>query len=379
MEIKKTGSVKDGESAMEKDCHELLVREKTTIKDVMRKMDKASRKIIFVADRKGRLLGTITDGDIRRWILSSGDLKCGSARIYNRNPVYVTREGSDNSAYIADARKRMFETGVDSIPVVDQAMRIVDIVSIRDVVKDERAEPVKESSLKIPVVIMAGGQGSRLDPFTRVLPKPLIPIGEKPVVEIIIENFLRYTAGDVYLILGHKAEMVRSYFDNAVSKFRLTYIHEGDSPLGTAGGLRLLPKQFPRTFFLSNCDTVITARYDDLYAFHRDNKYDITIVGSIQHHTVPYGVIRINSRGALKAIEEKPEYDFLVNTGMYVIERSVLRFIASSKPFHVTDLIKKVRAHKGRVGVYPVSEKSWFDVGQWESYRKTTKGLIEGL
>lgn len=364
---------------MEKNCHELLVLEKTTIKDVMRKMDKASRKIIFVADRKGRLLGTITDGDIRRWILSNGDLNCRSDRIYNRKPVYVIQEGNDALSYINDARKMMFETGVDAVPVVDQAMRITDIVSLRDVVKDESAKTIKGASLKIPVVIMAGGQGSRLDPFTRILPKPLIPIGEKPVVEIIIENFLRHTTGDIYLILGYKAEMVRSYFDNAVSKYRLTYIHEGENPLGTAGGLHLLPKQFPRTFFLSNCDTIITAKYEDIYAFHRDNKYDITIVGSIQHHTVPYGVIKINSNRALKKIEEKPEYDFLVNTGMYVLEKSVLRYISSSKPLHVTDLIKKVRAHKGKVGVYPVSEKSWFDVGQWESYRKTTKGLIEGL
>lgn len=346
----------------------------------MRKMDRASRKIIFVTDGKGRLLGTITDGDIRRWILSNGDLNCGADRIYNRSPIYVMRSWDGDRSWVSDARKRMFETGVDSIPIVDEAMRIIDIVSIRDIVKDEYVKAAKEPSLKIPVVIMAGGQGSRLDPFTRILPKPLIPVGEKPVVEIIIEKFLQHTKGGIYLILGHKAEMVRSYFDNAVSRYRLTYIYEGDVRLGTAGGLRLLPRQFPRTFFLSNCDTVITAKYEDIYKFHRDNRYDITIVGSIQHLTVPYGVIRINSKRALRAIEEKPEYDFLVNTGMYVLEKSVLRLIGSSRPFHITDLIKKVRRHKGgKVGVYPVSEKSWFDVGQWESYRNTTKGLLEDL
>jgi len=228
------------------------------------------------------------------------------------------------------------------------------------------------------MIIMAGGQGSRLDPFTRILPKALIPIGDKPVSEVIIENFLRHVSGDIYLILGHKGEMIESYFKNNTDDYRIKYLHEGKAPLGTAGGLKLVPKKFPNTFFLSNCDTIIKAGFDDIYTFHKKNRYEITVIGSMQHFKVPYGVMEIGSGGKLKRIKEKPEHDFLVNTGMYVMEKRILKYIPSKSPSHVTDLIRKVKKHKGRIGIYPVSEKSWFDVGQWDPYKETANHFLGG-
>lgn len=356
---------------MSTDFNEFYINKNLTIKKTMKQMDKASRKILFITDKKHKLLGTVTDGDIRRWILADGDLNKTVNHICNQNPIYAR-----NGVSAEEVKCKFLETGLESIPVVDENMRIIDIFFLKDIIKESTHASKLKSSVKAPMVVMAGGQGSRLDPFTRILPKALIPIGDKPIIEVIIDNFLQYASGDIYLILGYKSEMIKSYFDNSSVNYRVKYLHEGNMPLGTVGGLRLLPKKFPDTFFLSNCDTLIKANLDDMFKFHKKNDYDITVVGSMQHFMVPYGVINIGSGGKLRKINEKPEYDFLVNTGMYVMEKKVLKHIHPKRTFHVTDLIRTVRKHKGRIGVYPVSEKSWLDAGQWDSYKETTDRLL---
>ncbi|MCQ9206947.1 MAG: sugar phosphate nucleotidyltransferase [Omnitrophica bacterium] len=359
---------------MEDKFSDLFIEKKMTIKNAMKMMDKAARKILFVTDKRKRLLGTVTDGDIRRWILADGSLSKKIDRVYNTSPTYLKK--IDEGISKKEVQKIVLETGLESIPVVNNTGQIVDVLFWKDMIKGDLINPRKRALLNVPVVIMSGGQGTRLDPFTKILPKALIPIGDKPVIEVIIANFLKYTSGAIYLILGYKKEMIKSYFDNNPVHYRIQYIYEGPNPLGTVGGLGLIPENFPDTFFLSNCDTVIKAGYDDIYALHRKNRNDLTVVSSMQHFVLSYGVININSDGELKKIEEKPEYDFLVNTGMYVIEKKILRFIPPKKPFHITDLIKEVKRQKGKIGVYPVSEKSWLDVGRWESYREITKDFF---
>ncbi|KKU14087.1 MAG: Nucleotidyl transferase [Parcubacteria group bacterium GW2011_GWC2_45_7] len=353
------------------DLNSLFVGEDSTIKGAMKQMDKTAKKILFVADEDCRLLGTITDGDIRRWILMDGDLRERVDKIYNKEPVYI-----EDGISKKDVRKRMLETGVHSLPVVDGDKRIMKVIFWEDVAEENIEEINKKySALNVPVIIMAGGKGSRLDPFTKILPKALIPIGDKPAVEVIIDNFLQYIAGDIYLILNHKREMIKSYFDNNSFNYRIKYIDEGEDPLGTVGGLQFLPKDFPDTFFLSNCDTIIKARYDEIYTFHKENMNDLTIVGSMQQTVIPYGVVKINSGGELSALEEKPAYDFIANTGMYVLEKIVLQYLPIKELCDIPHLIKMIRERGGKVGVYPVSEKSWSDIGQWESYGETVKGF----
>ncbi len=350
----------------------LFIDRNITIKNAMRRMDKASKKILFVTDKKRSLIGTVTDGDIRRWILKDGDLNERVNKVYNDKPVYIKRGLSEKRI-----QKTILEASIESLPVVDEDMKIVNVVFLEDFFK-KGAEKWRrhQPALKIPLVIMAGGQGSRLDPFTKILPKALLPIGDKPVIEIIIEYFLKYFCGNIFIILGYKSEMIKSYFNNTPADYRLKYIHEGRDPLGTAGGLKLIPKDISETFILLNCDTIIKSEYDAIYEFHKKNGYDITIVGSMQHIIVPYGVISINAEGGVGKLKEKPEYDFLVNTGMYVMQKEVLKYIPKDKIFHMTDLIHNIQKEKGRIGVYPVSEKSWLDVGQWEVYRNTIKHLV---
>lgn len=346
----------------------LLINKNISIRQAMKQMGEGAEKILFVVSGKSELVGSLTDGDIREWILADGSLSETVEKVFNKNPVYVKKEH-----YIDEVKKIMIEKKLEWIPLVDDSNMVQDVYLWEDIFSD--GSRIEKKKINIPVVIMAGGKGARLDPFTRILPKPLVPIGEKPVVEIIMDNFYEAGCKDFHLVLGYKGEMIKSYFDNTPLSYKIKYIWEKD-PLGTIGGLKLLPQDMPDTFFVSNCDIIIKADYSDIYDFHIRNNYQITLVGSMKHFTIPYGIIEIGDRGELKGMIEKPEYDFLVNTGMYLVQKDILNIIQNNKMLHLTDLVKLVKENKkGEVGVYPVNEQSWFDIGQWEKYRETVKKI----
>ncbi|MFH1846205.1 MAG: nucleotidyltransferase family protein [Candidatus Omnitrophota bacterium] len=353
---------------MNEKIQKLFIKEDISVKQAMKQMDEAAEKVLFIVNDDMELLGSLTDGDIRRWILADRSLKEKVDKVFNKDPL-VVREGNP----IEDVKKIMLEHKIEWVSVVDDKGKIKDVHLWKDIFggSQEREKP----KIDVPVVMMAGGKGTRLDPFTRILPKPLVPIGEKPVAEIIMNNFHECGCNDFHLILGYKGEMIKSYFDNTSLPYAINYVREKDS-LGTAGGLQLLSSDMPETFFVSNCDIIIKADYRDIYDFHLRNKCKITLVSSMNHFKIPYGVIEINDGGELKNLVEKPEYDLLVNTGMYVIQKEVLSLIPKDEVLHFTDLMKLVKEEgMGKVGVYPVSEKSWLDVGQWEEYRETIRKI----
>lgn len=352
---------------MKDNIKKLLIKKGVSVRDAMKQMGEGAEKILFVVDDDGRLLGALTDGDIRIWILADKALKDSIDKVFNKKPVYV-----DDACPIDTVKGMMIDQKLESIPVVDASRRVVD-VHLWEVIFGE-GNRMQKLKISIPVVIMAGGKGARLDPFTRILPKPLFPIGEKPVVEIIMDNFFNSGCDEFHLVLGYKGDMIRSYFDNISLPYKIKYVHEKEA-LGTAGGLKLLHREMAKTFFVSNCDIIIKADYREVYDFHLKNKCQITLVGSMNHFKIPYGVLKIDEGGELNDIDEKPEYDLLVNTGMYVVEKDVLAMIPKDKYFDFTDLIKRVKKKNGKVGVFPVSEKSWLDVGQWEAYKETVKKI----
>jgi NDP-sugar pyrophosphorylase family protein len=212
----------------------------------------------------------------------------------------------------------------------------------------------------------------RLNPFTKILPKPLMPIGEKPIIEIIINRFFDYGCKDFYLSLNYKSNIIKAYFSDFEHEYKINYILE-NKPLGTAGSLHLLKNMIKKTFFVSNCDILIEADYADILKFHYQRKNKITLVSSMKNFTIPYGVCEIQNGGILKNIREKPEYDFLVNTGMYVVEAAVLADIPKNQFYNITELINDYLKKGEKVGVYPVSEKSWIDMGQFEALQETLK------
>ncbi len=355
---------------MPSDIDNLLIERTATIKETMRAIDKNFRRIIFVLDVDGKLAGTVTDGDIRRWILNNGDLNDSIEKAMNRSPLYY--EGKYD---LEEIKKVMLSREIESIPIVDENKRVIKVLFWDELfgnVKKKYSQPKN-----IPVVIMTGGKGTRLDPFTRILPKALIPIGQKAMIEVLMDNFSAFGYGKFYLIVNHKGEMIKSYLDNIESDYKLSYLWE-KQPLGTAGGLALINDDIDsESFFVSNCDTLIKTDFDEIYDFHLKMNSDITIVGSLQCYKVPYGVIKVGKENVLEEIIEKPELDFLVNTGLYVLNKRVLGLIPEGQQFHLTDLINKVMQTKGKISVYPVSEGEWVDAGQWEEYRKAISSIME--
>ena len=334
----------------------ICINEAMLVKDALKQMDREGQKTLLITGPNRLLLGAITDGDIRRWILGDGSLTAPVASAMTANPLSCPLHVQTD-----EIRKIMLKTHIECIPLIDESGAVKDAFLWYEIFSTEK--PAEQ--FKIPVVIMAGGMGTRLHPFTKILPKPLIPINEKAIIEIIIEKFTRHGCRDFFLSVNYKAAMIRAYFNDIAHDYSIEYVHE-EQPLGTAGSLALLSDKLNGSFFVSNCDIIIEADYADILKRHREDKNIITVISSLKHYRIPYGIMQMAEGGRLEGISEKPEYDFFVNTGMYLLEKDALGLLPAGKPFLMTDLINDCLAKKMRVGIYPVSDASWIDVGQWE-------------
>ena len=350
---------------------DITINRRATIKEAMEALDKTAEKVLLVVDDAKKLIGSLTDGDIRRYILKGQDLIGTIENAYNRDPIFVFEENFDS-----EKMKKVFtENKLNVIPILDKNRTVIDFITWEKAFGNNiRSENQK---LDVPVVIMAGGKGTRLEPFTRVLPKSLIPVGDKPVIDHIIDRFRVYGISEFYLTIHHMSKIIRAYFEEKAPDYFIGFAEE-DEPRGTAGSLKLLADKLNKPFFVSNCDIVIETDYADLYLFHMQNRYDITLVASAKQFNIPYGICELNGGGSLERIKEKPEYNFLVNAGLYVLNPAVLELIPDNLLFHITHLIDKIKKGGGQIGVYPVSEKAWIDVGQWAEYRKALK-VIEDI
>lgn len=353
---------------MNDDVRPFLVPQTHTIRQAMEQLEKTEEKIVFVVDAESRLIGSLTDGDIRRWILSDGDLKAQVSQVCNCTP-FVAEE----SFGIERVRAEMLGGNFGCVPVVDASRAIVRLLFWEELFQGAVATKPKRR-LDLPVVIMAGGQGTRLAPFTNVLPKPLIPVGDRTVIEIIIDQFLPYGLHRFFLSVNYKAKILKSFFEELTPSYSVSYLEENE-PRGTAGSLRALYLPEPEHLIVTNCDVVIQADFGELVSFHTENNYDLTLVASLKDYHIPYGVCELEKGGSLARIQEKPQYSFLVNTGMYVVRRDRLGLLPEKARCDMTDFIERIKEAGGRVGVFPIGENAWIDTGEWTEYRKAVEAL----
>jgi dTDP-glucose pyrophosphorylase len=344
---------------------ELFAVPRDSIQTALKKLDVTALKLLLIVDPENRLLGVLSDGDIRRAILAGAAIDKPIEGVFNTHPM-VFEKGS----YTIEGAKSLFlSEKLELVPIIDDDRKVVDAICWDDLFSEARGRMYSGPPLGVPVVIMAGGRGSRLAPFTNVLPKPLIPIGEKTILELIIDEFLIYRVDRFFLTLNYRGEMIRAYFEGVERKYELGYVREDDF-YGTAGALRLMADSIDDTFFVSNCDILVKANYADVLAFHRRSGASLTVISSIQHHTIPYGVIEFQAGGEIVSIKEKPEFSFPINTGVYILEKECLSLIPPGRVFHMTHLIEALLATGKKAVTYPVNELEYIDIGQWEEYQK---------
>lgn len=330
----------------------------------LKKMDIEKTKILFVFSND-KFEGILTIGDIQRAILNNINLNNKIGLILDRNKVYA--HAGDSIEYI---KSKMQELRAEAMPVLDNQENLVEIYFWNDLFGDKQELPHR--GINLPVVIMAGGKGTRLQPLTNIYPKPLIPIGEKTIIESIMDKFVAYDCHDFYISVNYKAEVIKNYFDLLNnSQYHISYFQE-DKPMGTAGSLRLLKDRLHSTFFVSNCDILIKENYADILDYHRSNGNELTVVAALKTYSIPYGTIITGENGLLESIQEKPSLTFKINTGLYILEPSVLDEIPDDF-FHITHLMEKLQKAGRRVGVYPISQNDWVDMGDWTEYLKLVR------
>lgn len=342
---------------------ELCIDKPALVKDAMKQLDRTGKKILFIMEGN-RLTATLTDGDVRRFLLQGGQLSDHVEAAANGCPR--------TSATRAEAEALLQESMYTAIPVVDAAGTLLDIV-----LQNDSLSKVEYPFLGLPVVIMAGGKGTRLEPYTKILPKPLIPVGDLPIIEHIMNQFMRYGCEDFHVIVNYKKQLMKAYFSESERQYQVRWYDE-DKPLGTGGGLSLLKGHIHGTFFLTNCDILLQSDYDAMLRFHRESGNAVTMVAARKNLTIPYGVIEAGEGGIIEAMREKPELNFLTNTGMYIVEPEVLEDIQPDVPIGFPDIMEQQRQKGRKIAVYPVEDDAWMDMGQLEELEKMRKRLYEG-
>lgn len=349
------------------DINKFICFENDTIVSAMSKIDSNSKGIIFVINSEMKLVGVMTDGDIRRWLLKEGKLTEHVSFAMNKKPIFIYNK-YNNKNEINDFIKKM---QVTAVPLLSDNDNIIDIYFLNDV---DHIKNKKMSLNGVPVVIMAGGKGTRLYPYTKILPKPLIPIGDTPIVERIINYYVDFGVDTFYMTVNYKKLMIKSYFDDTIKNYNIKYVEE-DKPLGTGGSIKLIKDKFDKPIFVTNCDALIIAEYDDIYDFHIKSKNDITMVSALKNFVVPYGVIKTGENGVIKSMEEKPTLSYFINTGMYIINPETINLIPDNQVFHMTHLVEKVLSSGGKVSTYPVSEASFLDMGEFDEMKRMEEKL----
>lgn len=337
-----------------------LIAHNTSLLSALKQMDRIDKKLLFVFDAE-KFINIVSIGDIQRAIIRSFDLKTPVNEILRKDTMV---------AFISESfevvKERIWEERIECMPVLNRERELVDVYFWEDIFPAE--EKRIERSLNLPVVVMAGGMGSRLKPITNVLPKPLLPLDEKTVIEHIMDRFVNIGCSDFHISVNYKSEMIRHYFSDLNNpEYQISYFTE-DKPLGTAGSLYLLKGKINQTFFVSNCDIIIEEDYGEIYDYHKRNNNELTLVSALKNYPIPYGTVDTKQNGVLEKLIEKPDLTFQINSGMYILEPHLLDEIPDDRFFHITSLIELIIKRKGKVGVFPVSEGSWKDFGNWEEY-----------
>ena len=339
----------------------VLLSPKDSLKHAIEVLHEGGCRIALVSDEYGKLLGTVTDGDIRRALINKLNMKSPVSLVMNSQPITV-----NNKATNKEILSLMSDQGLIHIPIVKNDRTLCGLETLQHL--------IESPSYDNPIFLMAGGFGTRLYPLTKDTPKPLLKVGKKPILEMIIEQFISHGFHDFYISTHFKSEQIRDYFKNGERhNISIKYVHE-DVPLGTAGSLGLLPDNLPDLpVIVMNGDLLTKVDFKNLLDFHYENNTDATMCVREYDLQVPYGVVEIDDYN-IKEITEKPIHNFFVNAGIYVLSKSLINKVNGKSYLDMTDFLRK-ELNKGGVSAFPIHEY-WLDIGQIEEYEKANYEVV---
>ena len=342
-----------------------VISSSTTMMEALRVMDSEQRKLLIIAD-ESQFKGVISIGDIQRAILHKDNLQ-GNVIDYVRDDILYAKTGDS----IESIKRLMYKDRIECMPVVDESGCLVEIIEWEELFNSEAK--VNKLVQNYPVVIMAGGKGTRLYPITNVIPKPLVPISDKTIIETIIERFQKYGCDEFYISIGYRGEEIKEFFEKkSERKYKISYVEE-NKPLGTAGAIANLTGINEENFFVTNCDILVDVDLSELMEYHKSNNNLLTLVSVLISNRLPYGVLETGKNGQLIEIIEKPEILHQINSGVYVVNRSILKYMKCGEKTDITDLIEILKQNGENIGVFPIQESGWKDMGNWESYIQMVK------
>lgn len=341
------------------DWKSLLIQPETSILNTIKVIDKSNPLLIaFVVDQERKLWGTVTDGDIRRGILNGFSIDAPVNLIMNPNPVSVSVKDSPARVNRVAERNELIKV----IPVLDEKSKVINI---------KKANRFFRHKLSNSVLIMAGGLGTRLRPLTYDCPKPLLKVGKKPILEIIIDNFINHGFYNFYISINYKGKMIEDYFgDGSHKNISITYLKE-EKRLGTAGALSLLDTIPQKPIVVMNGDLLTKVNFKQLLDFHNSSNSSATLCVREHEFQIPFGVVQIDNC-QLKALKEKPTSKVFVNAGIYVLSPDVIKEIPKNEFYDMTDLFSDLLAKDQNSAVFPVHEY-WMDIGRITEYEKADK------
>ena len=340
------------------DWRKVLLTPKDSLERTIKVLHEGGCRIALVADKFGMLLGTVTDGDIRRALINQLTMESPVSLIMNGNPITV-----DDKINNKEILSLMSDQSLLHMPIIDKDGILCGLETLQHLIES----PICDN----PIFLMAGGFGTRLHPLTKDTPKPLLKVGNKPILEMIIEQFINYGFHNFYISTHFKSEQIRDYFkDGELHNISIKYVHE-DSPLGTAGSLGLLPDDLPDLpIIVMNGDLLTKVDFKNLFNFHCEHNSEATMCVREYDFQVPYGVVEIDNYN-IKEIKEKPVHRFFVNAGIYVLNRSLINKVDGKSCLDMTDFLEK-ELNNGGVNAFPIHEY-WLDIGQMEEYEKANR------
>lgn len=338
-----------------KNIQELLLQETTSIKEAMKAIDEGACKIALIVNEHMKLLGTITDGDIRRALLNGLNLEDTIIGTYCKTPI-VGQQNTSKPDLLKLARKHK----ILRIPIIDKNGILVALDTLEELIHREK-KPNK-------VILMVGGLGTRLRPLTNKTPKPMLPVGGKPILETIVKKFISHGFTNFVMCVNYKAEIIENHFGNG-EKFGITieYIHE-NKRMGTAGALTLLKEKPTEPFFVMNGDLLTDVNFESLLDYHTLNKSMGTMCVREYDFQVPFGVVNLEDH-YIKSIVEKPIHNFFVSAGIYMLDPRCIDFIPKDKFYDMPTLFDQLIAKNENAISFPLSEY-WLDIGRLEEYEK---------